>query len=230
MKTSNNMKKMGVISAVGAACILSSSIANAALIDSTASLTFAQGDQVIDSTVQSSFTLNLVANGLEEFSYGGGLSIGFDPAIVSISAVTFDNHWDYAPTNVINNTTGNYTFVASTFNTEVPVDTVSQNILSIDFSILSNGVFDFVFSDIGFDGEWIFTPPIGAQGVGDLNYCLSSTLQYEETTCTDSYSGAQTTALFLDTTSVTVVPVPAAVWLFASGLVGLIGVSRRKRA
>lgn len=31
-------------------------------------------------------------------------------------------------------------------------------------------------------------------------------------------------------TSVTVVPIPAAVWLFGSGLIGLIGVARRKKA
>jgi hypothetical protein len=30
--------------------------------------------------------------------------------------------------------------------------------------------------------------------------------------------------------SVTVVPIPAAMWLFGSGLVGLIGISRRKKA
>ena len=28
----------------------------------------------------------------------------------------------------------------------------------------------------------------------------------------------------------TVVPVPAAVWLFGSGLIGLIGIARRKKA
>ena len=38
------------------------------------------------------------------------------------------------------------------------------------------------------------------------------------------------TALFsIDSFSMTVVPVPAAVWLFGSGLIGLIGVARRKK-
>ena len=32
------------------------------------------------------------------------------------------------------------------------------------------------------------------------------------------------------TTSVTVVPIPAAAWLFGSGLIGLIGLARRKKA
>jgi hypothetical protein len=34
----------------------------------------------------------------------------------------------------------------------------------------------------------------------------------------------------INTGSVTVVPVPAAVWLFASGLLGLIGIAKRKKA
>ena len=34
----------------------------------------------------------------------------------------------------------------------------------------------------------------------------------------------------LTITSVTPVPVPAAVWLFGSGLLGLVGVARRKKA
>jgi len=35
---------------------------------------------------------------------------------------------------------------------------------------------------------------------------------------------------YFDNVSMTVVPVPAAVWLFGSGLLGLVGVARRKRA
>lgn len=37
------------------------------------------------------------------------------------------------------------------------------------------------------------------------------------------------TQLFVNAVSATVVPIPAAMWLFGSGLLGLIGISRRKR-
>lgn len=50
-------------------------------------------------------------------------------------------------------------------------------------------------------------------------------------------SGSYTDASFLDATissstlaNVSAVPVPAAVWLFGSGLIGLIGVARRKKS
>ena len=37
-------------------------------------------------------------------------------------------------------------------------------------------------------------------------------------------------SIAFDNYSVTLVPVPAAVWLFGSGLIGLIGIARRKKA
>ena len=36
--------------------------------------------------------------------------------------------------------------------------------------------------------------------------------------------------LYFDDLSFTTVPIPAAVWLFGSGLLGLIGISRRNKA
>ena len=45
-------------------------------------------------------------------------------------------------------------------------------------------------------------------------------------------STTETGAIYLDDASLTVtaVPVPAAVWLFGSGLLGLVGIARRKKA
>ena len=51
------------------------------------------------------------------------------------------------------------------------------------------------------------------------------TLDFGVTPATGVYIGASTLTI---TTSPAVVPVPAAVWLFSSGLIGLIGVARRK--
>lgn len=42
--------------------------------------------------------------------------------------------------------------------------------------------------------------------------------------------GAGVKTAFLTVTNVSLVPVPAAVWLFGSGLLGLVGIARRKKA
>ena len=41
---------------------------------------------------------------------------------------------------------------------------------------------------------------------------------------------ASPTNFFVDDVSISAVPVPAAAWLFGSGLLGLAGISRRKKA
>jgi hypothetical protein len=57
------------------------------------------------------------------------------------------------------------------------------------------------------------------------------TLQFNAAT---GAAGGSTSFLEIDNVSVTAdvsaVPVPAAVWLFGSGLLGLVGVARRKKA
>ncbi|MES0328275.1 MAG: VPLPA-CTERM sorting domain-containing protein [Gammaproteobacteria bacterium] len=51
---------------------------------------------------------------------------------------------------------------------------------------------------------------------------------YQNTSATWSFSAESTTSYSMSVTSVTTVPVPTAVWLFGSGLIGLFGVARRK--
>ena len=43
-----------------------------------------------------------------------------------------------------------------------------------------------------------------------------------------TFAGSSTLTLAVDIIDVTAVPVPAAVWLFGSGLIGLVGVARRR--
>ncbi len=51
---------------------------------------------------------------------------------------------------------------------------------------------------------------------------------YESTDATWTFSTTSMTSYSMSVASVAVVPVPAAVWLFGSGLIGLIGIARRK--
>ena len=64
----------------------------------------------------------------------------------------------------------------------------------------------------------------GCQGIGDITFRLNSAGDWSisGTGASDIGGSGQF--------SVSAVPVPAAVWLFGSGLVGLIGLARRKKA
>ena len=57
---------------------------------------------------------------------------------------------------------------------------------------------------------------------------LISGNSYQNTNATWSFSAASATSYSMSVTSVATVPVPAAVWLFGSGLIGLFGIARRK--
>jgi hypothetical protein len=61
--------------------------------------------------------------------------------------------------------------------------------------------------------------------IGGTNYCPASGLIFSDATYTDGSTGNAATM-----GSWSVVPIPAAAWLFGSGLLGLIGVARRKKA
>ena len=64
-------------------------------------------------------------------------------------------------------------------------------------------------TEISFSGAWVFNFNGGGQGIGPRNRL-------------NFYSWAVHAG--------NVVPVPAAVWLFGSGLIGLVGIARRKKA
>ncbi len=57
---------------------------------------------------------------------------------------------------------------------------------------------------------------------------LTGAAGYDPTDATWTLSTTSMTSYSMSVSTVTVVPVPAAVWLFGSGLIGLVGVARRK--
>ena len=228
MNIRKQVKKLGMLTAIGAATAMSSTAVNAAV------LTFAEGDQVIDSAVTTNFTLTLAASGMIKDSFGGGLGITFDSSVVNITGSNIDSFWNIVSENgPADNTAGTFEFtIGSFFNGEANV--TSQNILTLDFAVVGDGAFDFSFYSLGAVGDWAYTPGIAIVGEGDKTYCLTTGVAHPAT-CIDSIgASAGRELLTLSSTNVTVastvVPVPAAVWLFGSGLIGLVGVSRRKAA
>jgi len=82
--------------------------------------------------------------------------------------------------------------------------------------------------------EFDYTPKPGEKCIqtGVLGNCLLKILNVttEYSAGNFSFSSAEATGFSTTAIPVSVVPVPAAAWLFGSGLIGLIGVARRKKA
>ena len=96
------------------------------------------------------------------------------------------------------------------FTYDVPVVTINQSAINIDFNITSpTGIVLPVI--VGFSAD----ADIGNLAIGD--YDVSANFIVD---------GILETVL---KQSISVVPLPAAVWLFASGCLGLVGVAKRKK-
>lgn len=140
--------------------------------------------------------------------------------------------------------TGSYTVDATTFTLGSATGTSGTDILGTTVGFptpgnINNGAINFAsftsvanVLDIGgwqFDMDsllnestsslWKFT---GSGSLTDLNGV------YENTAATYVLSANPTGSSYSISINATVVPVPAAVWLFGSGLLGLVGVARRK--
>jgi len=85
-----------------------------------------------------------------------------------------------------------------------------------------NSTVNDLFSTVTPDTTWIWDEVAGTTSMGGIYYYDNRTGD----TKGDSFEVRYT----FDSFSVTTVPLPAAAWLFGSGLIGLIGVARRKKS
>ena len=140
--------------------------------------------------------------------YANSASVYLDVPSVNFTSPTTDDF-------IVAEITGSYATPGFMLNSSPTVD-IGVGGIGITFDVSSpSGIQPFVldpfnyFVDIGqlSAGEWYVTPTFYVDGILDAQL---------------------TTSLPLFT--VTAVPVPTAAWLFGSGLIGLIGVARRKKA
>lgn len=183
------------------------------------------GTSTLDITVTDSFYGNPVRIHDVSLSYGGGYLINGD--LLADYGSTIDNHiqieWD---------ATGLASAVL--FGLEVG-DKLSGNTMSRDTN--SDGIADtVVISDLGSATPYADTL--------DYSFFPDFTPQWPAPMAATSSSIGLTEGAFaglivlmdigsgnsMTVTSISAIPVPAAVWLFGSGLIGLIGVARRKRS
>ncbi len=165
------------------------------------------------------FSINI--SGLGNFQFAQG----------NISGVQIDMGTYQDPIVSVSETVGSNTFSATLFSTpdfgdpapSATIDTVA-NTVSADFSSLYLAV------DLGPNFMFVMTAPVS---VVDGTYNPANNLAWLSWTETMTYTdpSGQEWTITLDALvdgKLTPVPVPAAAWLFGSGLLGLIGVARRR--
>ena len=149
------------------------------------------------------FSLNIIGTGFSNSPDGGGIDLSFDKDVLNILSVSIDESvWDFGGFGIRTGTIDNTQGVLQGImvNTFSNVGT-SFTVATIKFQAVGLGVSDILLNEFNLN-PW-------ASGGSAINpVYVSSSVTVEGT----------------------VVPVPAAVWLFSSGLIGLIGIARRKKS
>lgn len=147
------------------------------------------------------FSLDVIGLGFVSNVDGGGVDLSFNPATLNVLSVTIDEGvWDLG----VGISTGT-------------IDNVAGTVNGISVNAWSNVTGDFTVATIEF------------QVVGNIG--ASSNLTLAEYALNPWASGGSAiNPTFVDgNINVSAVPVPAAGWLFASGILALTSLTRRKR-
>jgi len=197
------MKKVLLASLVGLGSVMGGTLANAQIIQYTpGSLAAADG-----ALVGTQITLRLEGLEFPSNTIGGGVSLHFDDTILSLSSAA----------DVVTSAAGNL-FDFAFFN-----GSCGAGCVDFDFGTANPlRVFgpDFVIADIVFDVIGAGSTPVDlAAGVQSAFWIDDQFNEINPTFGTASITTVDPQAA---------VPVPPAVWLLGSGLIGLVGVGRRR--
>ena len=233
------MKKLTLVKALIATGCMAVSSAQAAYIS------FAQGGSLlagadinIDLSTTTGFTLDVSAmdlldgsstDGTTNFTTnGGGLIITYDPSVFTVNSAAISNpYWGPIFSNVDLSTPGEVNVMAAHFLSNDPIGNPS-GILTLDVSINAGaaagsyafGILPWTNTDGSLDpaGYWTYTAS-AATNVS-YNYDINGS------------SGLNGVPLYLygSNVNLSAVPLPAAAWLFGSGLFGMASVARRRAA
>lgn len=134
---------------------------------------------------------------------GGGLNLSFNASVLQINSVT------------INQTV--FEFYLGGVE-EGMLDNLFGQLLNTSFNSFFGASGNFDIMDIGFT----------AVGAGSSSLALSESLLWSFADEFGGYYGDQIAFSAASVNVVSAVPVPAAAWLFGSGLIGLAGIARRR--
>lgn len=157
---------------------------------------------VTDVNVNDVFTINVVGTGFTSNVDGGGFNISFDQNVLSVLSVSIDESvWDFGGYGISSGAINNLTGI---------VDGVMVN----------------TFEEVS--GDFIVAT-IEVQAIAAGNSLLALTAYgLNPWASAGSLINPDSVDATVNVSSVSAVPVPAAIWLFSAGLLGLYGAGRRK--
>ena len=223
MKNKSAKNWLGV--AVGSAMAMSAPVAQSALLfaETESNDTFLTANAFNPNNVDSPWgaigDASAASNDVDiwSFTLGAGHSIAAE-----ISYIGEYNKFDVNPVMTLFwENAGSFYSVASASATSIPSMAASTGSSSLGFTAWATGNY---FLAITAD----FNQGVDAFG----NFANTPGFQTTEDvlgTAFNNFNGASFTSFKYDVVTSTVVPVPAAVWLFGSGLLGLVGVARRNQ-
>ena len=170
----------------------------------TSAATISMDTAFTTANVNDVFTINVIGTDFLSNVDGGGINISFDSSVVNILSVSIDESvWDFGGFGI---NTGS-------------IDNINGTLDGVMVNTFANVKGNFVIATI----------EMQAIAVGDSLLSLS-----EYVLNPWASGGSLINPDFIDAsvnvTTVSAVPVPAAVWLFGSGLIGLAGFARRKKS
>jgi len=224
MYLSKQVKKIGMVAGMGVVAAMSSTAIHAATIGFTSDVVINNYDAAAPATV---FTMDLVADGLVYDTNGGSLTLDYDNTVLSITNTTIASVWNFFTNDSVNNAAGQYSLNVGNSG---GVLTGTQALVTVEFTVIGAGSSVLALSEVTY-GPWGYTPPstgtvLVAGQAPSGTYCVTPG-QYN-CTGTDPNAIIALTNGNVTVNAVSAVPVPAAAWLFGSGLIGLVAVSRRK--
>lgn len=162
--------------------------------------TITWGAPTTNVNVGDSFTLDIIGTGFSSNVDGGGVSFAYNSSVLNVQSVYIDeNVWDLGA-GILNGTIDNVlgSVDGISVNAWSPVSG-SFSVASVTFNAIGSGATNLVLSD------WMMNPWASGGSLINPDYVDASI-----------------------SVNVSAVPVPAAVWLFSSGLIGLVVMARRK--
>ena len=156
--------------------------------------------------INDTFSVDIIGSGFTSNVDGGGVNLSYDSSVLNILSVSIDESvWDFGGTGISTGT----------------IDNGAGSVDGIMMNTFGNVVTgNFVVATVQFQA---MGP--GTSGLGLSEFLLNPWASGGSLLNPDFLDGSLTVS---DPSAV--VPVPAAAWLFGSGLLGLVGMARRKKA